>query len=91
MAYSPSDQSVCDCLRATRNAGARAVLAAAFAAGAAWGTAAAGSLGPVLTSEVPQARVKVTFPAANLEVGDKGPFIVGVSPAAGQGQPATIY
>jgi hypothetical protein len=44
----------------------------------------------VLTSEIPQARVKVTFPAANLDVGDKAPFIVEVTPAAGQAQPATI-
>ena len=90
MGYSFSAQSARDCLRAIRDAGVGTTLAAALAAGAAWGTAAAGALGPVLTSEITQASVKVTFPAANLEVGDKAPFIVGVSPAAGQKQPARI-
>jgi hypothetical protein len=66
------------------------MLAAALAAGTAWDTAAAGSLGPVLTSEIPQASVKVAFPAAKLEVGDKAPFTVGVTPRPGQVAPAKV-
>jgi hypothetical protein len=90
MAYSPPGQSVSDCLRAIRTAGAGTMMAAALAAGAAWGTAAAGSLGPVLTYENPQTTVKVAFPAAKIEVDDKATFTVVVAPRSGETKPAKV-